>query len=84
MYPGATQRVQMICQTTNREGNYSKNQTMKICMVLSDIGQCFFNKKRLFGNYSFFYFTSFLHNFSARLIFDVDLYSKIYGNHFLN
>ena len=43
---------------------------MKIFMVLSDIGQCFFNKKRLFGNYSFLYFTSFLHHFSAGLIFE--------------
>jgi len=60
-----------VCSDTNhRRHNIAKNQTMKISMVLSDIGQCSFNKNRLFGNYPFFYFTSFLHHFSARLIFE--------------
>ena len=39
----------------------------------------FFLKKRLFDNYSFFYFTSFLHHFSARLIFEAMKKTLIYG-----
>ena len=69
-------------------------------MVLSDIGQCFFNKKDclvIILSSTFLHTSSFLYHFSARLIFeamkkpwfmarnlprlifDVDLYSKIYG-----